>query len=77
MKRYFYKETGMYIDWSQINKLPNIDTLIDVGVGPEGTPDLYNKFKEKKLILIDPLDEAEKFFNNNFQGEKCNFLKLH
>jgi FkbM family methyltransferase len=75
MKRYFYKETGMYIDWSQINKLPNIDTLIDVGVGPEGTPDLYNKFKEKKLILIDPLDESEIFFNNNFQEKNAIFFK--
>ena len=62
MKRYFYKETGMYIDWSQLDKLPNIDSLIDVGVGPNGTPDLYHRFKDKKLVLIDPLDEAEKFF---------------
>ena len=38
MKKYFYEETGMYIDWPQIEKLPDIDTLIDVGVGQEGTP---------------------------------------
>jgi hypothetical protein len=33
-----------------------------VGVGPEGTPDLYEKFKSNNLILIDPLDEAETLF---------------
>jgi FkbM family methyltransferase len=75
MKRYFYKETGMYIDWSQLEKLPEIDTLIDIGVGPQGTPDLYKKFKKKKLILIDPLDEAEKFFNNHMQGFDAMFFK--
>ena len=44
MTRYFYKETGMYIDWDQLKNLPDIDTFIDVGVGAEGTPDLYEKF---------------------------------
>lgn len=65
----------MYIDWSQLNKLPDIDTLIDVGVGPDGTPDLYKKFAEKKLILIDPLDEAEKFFKDKMQGYDATFFK--
>ena len=75
MKRYFYKETGMYIDWSQLDKLPNIDSLIDVGVGPNGTPDLYHRFKDKKLVLIDPLDEAEKFFKNNMKDNDAIFFK--
>ena len=65
MTKYFYKETGMYIDWKQLKNLPDIDTFIDVGVGAEGTPDLYEKFCEKKLVLIDPLDEAEKFYKEN------------
>jgi len=63
MGKYFYEETGMYIDWKQLERLPEIDSLIDVGVGPEGTPDLYKKFAGKKLILIDPLYEAEDFHN--------------
>ena len=44
MKEYFYEKTGMYIDWPQIARLPEIDSLIDIGVGNEGTPDLYNRF---------------------------------
>ena len=75
MTRYFYKETGMYIDWDQLKNLPNIDTFIDVGVGAEGTPDLYEKFSEKKLVLIDPLDEAENFYKNNMQNADAIFFK--
>ena len=56
----FYKKTGMYIDTDQLKKLPDIDTLIDIGVGPEGTPDLYKLFNSSYLILIDPAIEAEK-----------------
>ena len=64
MTKKFYKETGMYIDWKQINKLPNIDTLIDIGVGPSGTPDLYKHFINSKLILIDPLDVSRNYAKN-------------
>ena len=45
----------MYIDWQQLDRLPEIDTLIDIGVGVHGTEDLYNRFKNAKLILIDPI----------------------
>ena len=61
MIKKFYEETGMYIDWQQLKKLPEIDTLIDVGVGLHGTEDLYDRFKNAKLILIDPVDEAKKY----------------
>ena len=75
MTKYFYKETGMYIDWKQLENLPDIDSFIDVGVGAEGTPDLYEKFSEKKLVLIDPLDEAEKFYKENMQDIDAIFFK--
>lgn len=57
-KKYFRDETGMYIDWAQLEKLPEVDTLIDIGVGPMGTPDLYARFKSADLILVDPLSES-------------------
>ena len=75
MTKYFYEETGMYIDWNQLKNLPDIDTFIDVGVGAEGTPDLYEKFSEKKLVLIDPLDQAEKFYKENMQETDAIFFK--
>lgn len=61
MVKKFYKKTGMYNDWDQIKKLPEIDTLIDIGVGAKGTPDLYRRFKKANLILIDPLEESKKY----------------
>ena len=73
--KYFYEETGMYIDWEQLKKLPEIDNLIDVGVGQKGTPDLYKRFESKKLILIDPLDEAEKFYINHMENKDAIFFK--
>jgi FkbM family methyltransferase len=76
MTKKIYETTGMFIDWSQLNNLPNIDTLIDIGVGSEGTPDLYNKFNTQKLILIDPLDEAEEYAKKNLQHRNIIFYKV-
>ena len=68
MKKLFYEDTGMYIDWDQLNRLPKIDTLIDIGVGNRGTQNLYEKFSNQKLILIDPLDEAEDYATKNLKN---------
>ena len=58
-----FLKTGMYIDWQQIESLPSIDTLIDIGVGPNGTENLYRVFKNANLILIDPIDEVKEYAN--------------
>ena len=72
--KYFYEETGLYIDWEQLKKLPDIDTLIDIGVGTDGTPDLYERFPNQKLVLIDPLEECHEYIKNNLQHrEKISF----
>ena len=75
MTRYFRDETGMYIDWSQLERLPDIDTLIDIGVGPMGTPDLYERFGSAKLLLIDPLDETENYIAQNLLLREVIFHK--
>ena len=72
--KYFYEETGLYIDWEQLKKLPDIDTLIDIGVGTDGTPDLYKRFPKQKLVLIDPLEESHEYIKNNLKHrEKISF----
>lgn len=76
MAKKFYKKTGMYIDWSQINKLPNIDTLIDIGVGPSGSPDLYKRFINSKLILIDPLDESKIYAQKLGKNREVTFYQF-
>ena len=57
-KKIYHKKTGMYVDWDQLSQLPDIDNFIDIGVG-DGTPDLWNKFKNKRIICIDPLEKSE------------------
>ena len=71
----FYTKTGMYIDWQQIESLPEIDTLIDIGVGPKGTEDLYRVFKNANLILIDPIDEAKEYSNKLSKDRKVVFIQ--
>lgn len=75
MIKKFYKETGMYIDWQQLNRLPKIDTLIDIGVGINGTEDLYKHFNDAKLILIDPIDEAKEYANKLSKKREVNFFQ--
>ena len=57
-KKLYYKETGMFIDWKQLSQLPKIQNFIDIGIG-EGTKDLWRKYKNKRIICIDPLEESE------------------
>lgn len=71
----FYTKTGMYIDWQQIESLPKIDTLIDIGVGPKGTENLYRVFKNTNLILIDPIDEAKEYANKLSKERKVVFIQ--
>ena len=71
----FFEKTGMYIDWQQIESLPEIDTLIDVGVGPNGTEDLYRVFKNANLILIDPINEAKEYANKLSKDRNVIFIQ--
>lgn len=71
----FYEKTGMYMDWAQITRLPEIDTLIDVGVGEHGTPELYARFPSQNLLLFDPLLEAEEYAHSNLQTRKYKFFR--
>lgn len=76
MKKYFRDETGMFIDWGQLKKLPSVDTLIDIGVGPMGTPDLYTRFNKAKLVLIDPLVETKSYIDNNLNTRDVSFYNV-
>ena len=86
MIKKFYEQTGMYIDWQQLESLPEIDTFVDIGVGTQGTEDMYRYFKNSDLILIDPIDEAKEYakklsrhrnviFYQNVLGDKDNVEK--
>tara|TARA_A100001015_G_C15039172_1_gene738399 strand:- start:431 stop:1072 length:642 start_codon:yes stop_codon:yes gene_type:complete len=75
MKRKIYhKNTGMYVDWEQISTLPKIDNFIDIGVG-QGTQLLWKKFKNKKIICIDPLDYSENIVKQKLKKNNYSFYK--
>ena len=65
----------MYIDWAQLEDLPEIDTLVDVGVGTEGTPELYERFTKARIILIDPLVESSVVLNSKLHHRKAIFVR--
>lgn len=75
IKKYFYEKTGMYIDWDQLKNLPNVNTIIDIGVGKNGTENLYKRFSSSKLILIDPLIEAKTYANKNLKHRDYEFFQ--
>jgi len=64
-----------YKDWEQSYNLPEIHTLIDIGVGPSGTEELYSCFKSAEFILIDPLDEAKEYANKLSKKRKVTFFQ--
>jgi FkbM family methyltransferase len=70
----FFLQTGMYSDWDQLKTFPEIDTLIDIGVGRGGTPELYERFNTAKLILIDPLIESNSYIQENLLHRDCCFF---
>ena len=75
IKNYLYEKTGMFIDWDQLKNLPEINTLIDIGVGKKGTKDFYKRFNKSKLILIDPLMEAKNFALENLSKRDYEFFQ--
>lgn len=45
-------------DWTKKLGHIKVTSVIDIGIA-EGTPELYNTFKNAKLLLVDPLKESE------------------
>lgn len=50
--------------WNKISILPKVPTIIDIGIGPNGTPALYENFPDARYIFIDPLEECKQAVEN-------------
>ena len=74
IENFFYEKTGMYIDFDQVVHLPEISTLVDIGVGDIGTTDFYERFPDSRLILIDLLVEAQNYAKKILVIVNTNFL---
>jgi len=44
--------------WDGLSILPQVDNLIDIGIGHQGTPGLYEYFPSARKIFVDPLIEC-------------------
>jgi len=55
--------------------LPPIATVIDVGVGHEGSPFLYQSFPDAFFISIDPLRECQKAVERHLPMERSVFVE--
>lgn len=53
------KKYGPIPGYYRLDKLPLLSTVIDIGVGHQGSPFLYKRFSDANFISIDPLREAE------------------
>jgi len=73
VKEYFYEKTGMYIDWDQLERLPNVETIIDIGIGDIGTQWLWEKYSGKRIICIDPLYEAKEVAEKMLKDQNFSF----
>lgn len=44
--------------WAGLSILPRVEILVDVGIGPQGTPGLWEEFPSARKIFVDPLEES-------------------
>tara|TARA_B100000780_G_scaffold188960_1_gene132892 strand:+ start:17562 stop:18251 length:690 start_codon:yes stop_codon:yes gene_type:complete len=60
-KKLFKNKKGNFKNkggWPGLKVLPNVDILIDVGIGHQGTYGLYKYFPKSRYIFIDPIIET-------------------
>jgi len=61
--------------WNQVRKLPQVHTLIDVGIG-KGTFGLYQHFPSAYLLLIEPLDESREFIDRVLEKREGRWARV-
>lgn len=68
------KACGSNPGYHRLDKLPVLSTIIDVGVGIEGSPFLYERFKEAFYISIDPVAESEEALKKHLKTSQSVFV---
>ena len=62
--------------WAGLAILPQVDNLIDVGIGHQGTRGLYQYFPDSRKIFIDPLAETESSIIEFLEDSRNVFLEM-
>lgn len=58
--------------YHRLDDLPSLETIVDIGVGHQGSFFLYDRFPNSYFISIDPLSEAEKIVNDLINNGRLN-----
>lgn len=61
--------------YDRLDKLPTIRAVIDVGVGDQGSPFLYERYPTAFFLSIDPLDEAAAAVAKHNPGSRNVFVQ--
>lgn len=60
--------------WSKVSMLPQVPTIIDIGIGPKGTPGLYRYFPDSRYLFIDALEECKQAVEERLVGGRNIFV---
>ncbi len=69
------RKFGAEPGYHRLDKLPPLSTIIDVGVGDEGSPFLYERFKDAFYISIDPVAESENAVKQHLKDAQSVFIE--
>ena len=74
IKNFFIKE--LKGGWKSLERLPKVKTLIDIGIGHQGTDGLYGFFPHSRKIFVDPVIESEVAVKKHLLDGKNVFYNL-
>lgn len=68
------RKFGSTPGYHRLEKLPQLATIIDIGVGDEGSPFLYERFQDAFYISIDPVAESEEAVKKHLGSDQNVFI---
>ena len=66
----FLKKKELKGGWPALHKLPKVETLIDIGIGHQGTEGLYKYFPNSRKVFVDPLEECKEAVQHHLLDSK-------
>lgn len=60
--------------WPGLSALPSVETLIDVGIGHQGTEGLYSYFPDTQKFFIDPIEETKRAVSLHLENQNNRFF---
>ena len=76
-KLFFTKKSHAYPNkggWPGLSALPNVETLIDVGIGHQGTEGLYSYFPDTRKFFVDPIEETKNAVSAHLENQNNRFF---